>query len=256
MTTSPDGPLDGRTALVTGAGRGIGRAVAIELARAGVSVALVARSRPELAETGERIRELGGTALEVPADLGDADRLDEVLQRVRDGLGPVDILVNNAGTVTPLGPSVAVDSAEWAAAIGLNLTAPVRLTFAVLPSMLERGWGRVVNVSSGVAVQPQAMIGANAYVTGKAALEGHTVNLAAELAGSGVTVNAYRPGRVDTEMQAYIRGRDPDEIGAALHERFRRFHEEGALITPEHSARSLLDRLPGDATGQIWDVSA
>lgn len=250
MSTS----LDGRTALVTGAGRGIGRAIALELARGGVSVALVARSRPELAETGERIRELGGTALAVPADLDDPAGPDDLLHRVRDGLGPVDVLVNNAGTVSPLGPSVTVDPGEWAAAIGLNLTAAVTLTFALLPAMLERGWGRVVNVSSGVATHPEAMIGANAYVTGKAALEAHTVNLAVELAGSGVTVNAYRPGRVDTAMQAYIRDRDPTEIGTSLHDRFRRFHEEGGLITPERSARSLLDRLPGDATGEIWSV--
>jgi NAD(P)-dependent dehydrogenase (short-subunit alcohol dehydrogenase family) len=75
------------------------------------------------------------------------------------------------------------------------------------------------------------------------------------LAGSGVTVNAFRPGSVDTAMQAWIRDQDPDRIGAGLHQRFSRSYAEGALITPEESARSLLDRLPGEATGQIWDVA-
>jgi NAD(P)-dependent dehydrogenase (short-subunit alcohol dehydrogenase family) len=99
------------------------------------------------------------------------------------------------------------------------------------------------------------MIGANAYATGKAALEAHTVNLAAELAGTGVTVNAFRSGLVDTAMQAWIRSQDRARIGAALHDRFTLSYESGALITPEHSARSLLAHLNSDATGQIWDVS-
>jgi 3-oxoacyl-[acyl-carrier protein] reductase len=99
------------------------------------------------------------------------------------------------------------------------------------------------------------MIGANAYATAKAALEAHTLNLAAELAGSGVTVNAFRPGSVDTAMPAWIRGQDPARIGAALHQRFERSHAEGLLISPEQPARSLLMHLQRDATGEIWDVS-
>jgi 3-oxoacyl-[acyl-carrier protein] reductase len=99
------------------------------------------------------------------------------------------------------------------------------------------------------------MLRANGYVTSKAALEAHSVNLAAELAGTGVTVNVFRPGSVDTAMQAWIRGQTPDQIGAQLHQRFTRSYEQGALITPERSARSLLARLPDDVTGQIWDIS-
>ena len=98
--------------------------------------------------------------------------------------------------------------------------------------MLERRWGRVVNVSSGIVASPAAMVGANAYAATKAALEAHTVNLAAELAGTGVTVNAYRPGSVDTAMQAWIRDQDPDAIGRALHDRFTERHAAGDLISP------------------------
>jgi NAD(P)-dependent dehydrogenase (short-subunit alcohol dehydrogenase family) len=250
MTSS----LKDRTALVTGAGRGIGRAIALELAERGVSVALVARSHDELTDTAASIRDLGGSAVVLQGDIADPDQLSRSVACARDELGVVDILINNAATVSPLGPSVTIDPAAWAAAIGLNVVAVASLTFALLPGMLERKWGRVVNVSSGVVARPASMIGGNAYVTGKAALETHTVNLAAELGDSGVTVNVYRPGSVDTAMQAWIRDQDPDRIGAGLHQRFTRSYEEGTLITPEWSAKSLLDRLPYNATGQIWDV--
>jgi NAD(P)-dependent dehydrogenase (short-subunit alcohol dehydrogenase family) len=99
------------------------------------------------------------------------------------------------------------------------------------------------------------MIRGNAYAATKSALEAHTLNLAAELRGTGVTVNAYRPGGVDTAMQAWIREQDPERIGAGLHERFSKSFAEGALITPEHSASVLLALLAGSGTGAIWDVS-
>jgi NAD(P)-dependent dehydrogenase (short-subunit alcohol dehydrogenase family) len=88
-----------------------------------------------------------------------------------------------------------------------------------------------------------------------AALEAHTVNLAAELAGTGVTVNVYRPGSVDTAMQEWFRAQPPDEIGAALHEHFQASYEQGTLITPERSARSLLTRLAGETTGEVWNAA-
>jgi NAD(P)-dependent dehydrogenase (short-subunit alcohol dehydrogenase family) len=247
--------FEGKTALVTGAGRGIGRSIALQLAGAGVTVALVARSRDELDETAHLVRELGRVALVAPADLGKLDELQRAVRRTNDELGAVDILVNNAAVVWPLGASIAVEPAEWAAAIAINLVAVAALSFALLPSMLERGWGRIVNVSSGIAAQPGAMIGANAYATGKAGLEAHTLNLAAELAGSGVTVNAFRPGSVDTAMPAWIRAQDPTRVGASLHQRFARSYAEGLLIPPEQPARSLLMHLQRDATGEIWDVS-
>jgi NAD(P)-dependent dehydrogenase (short-subunit alcohol dehydrogenase family) len=98
------------------------------------------------------------------------------------------------------------------------------------------------------------MISGNAYAAGKAALEAQTVNLAAELAGSGVTVNAYRPGIVDTGMQRWIRDGSPEAVDAALRERFARNHESGRLITPEHAASALVRRLGGVQSGEIWDV--
>jgi NAD(P)-dependent dehydrogenase (short-subunit alcohol dehydrogenase family) len=167
-------------------------------------------------------------------------------------------LINNAGVVWPLGPSATLDVEEWTAAIGINLSAPVRLTFALLPGMLDRGWGRIVNVSSGIAAHPSSMLRANAYATSKAAVEAHTLNVAAELANTGiagVTVNLFRPCGVDTAMQAWIRDQDSNRIGAELHDRFTRNYQYGALLSPEQSAGLLLARLSSTDTGQIWDAA-
>ncbi len=120
--------------------------------------------------------------------------------------------------------------------------------------MLGRRWGRIVNISARIAAQPALMIGGNAYATSKAALEAHTLNLAAEVSGTGVTVNAYRPGSVDSSMQGWIRGQPAEKVGSALRDRFVQAYEQGALITPERSAAVLLDRLKGEATGTIWDA--
>ena len=244
--------LEGRVALITGAGRGIGRAVALQLAQDGARVAVLARSVDQLEETAATLRGEGGVALVVPADLGDHDAVARVARITAKELGPVDILVNNAAVVQPAGPTTSTTPAGWSSAFAVNLDAPIRLTFALLPTMLQRGWGRIVNVSSGIVDHPGAMVGLNAYAATKAALEAHTLNLAAEVAGTGVTVNVYRPGSVDTAMQAWFRAQPPAEIGAALHQHFQASYEQGALISPERSAQSLVKRLAGDSTGAIW----
>jgi NAD(P)-dependent dehydrogenase (short-subunit alcohol dehydrogenase family) len=249
--------LAGRTALITGAGRGIGRAVALGLADARAHVILLARTAGQLEETRAHLRKRGVPAQRirvVPADLADEDQRGHAMAAVL-AAGRVDILVNNAATVEPLGTTAGVKAEDLRLAFEVNVVAPAMLTAAVLPEMLKAGWGRIVNVSSGIVANPAGMVRGNAYAATKAALEAHTVNLAAELRGTGVTVNAYRPGGVDTAMQAWIRRQDPERIGADLHERFNQNYAEGTLITPEHSADGLLTRLAGDDTGTIWDVS-
>ena len=246
-----------RTALVTGAGRGIGRAVALGLGAVGARVILLARTAGQLDETRTLLREQGtpaGRVSVLPADLADEEDRSRAVGAAL-AAGRVDILVNNAATVEPLGPTVGIKAGDLRLVFEVNVVAPAALTAAVLPGMLEAGWGRVVNISSGIVANPAGMVRGNAYAATKAALEAHTVNLAAELRGTGVTVNAYRPGGVNTAMQAWIRRQDPERIGTSLHERFNKNYAEGSLITPEQSAAVLLAYLAGEDTGAIWNVS-
>jgi NAD(P)-dependent dehydrogenase (short-subunit alcohol dehydrogenase family) len=249
------GNLDGCVALVTGAGRGIGAEIAVGLARRGARVAMVARTASQLDQVAATVTAAGGTALALTADLGDEAQIAAALRRARSELGEIELLINNAAVVGPLAPTSALTRREIADALALNVLVPIYLSGQVVPAMLDEGWGRIVNVSSGVASRPEMMIRGTVYAASKAALEAHTVNLSAELAGTGVTVNVYRPGAVDTEMQAWIRGQDPDRIGSELHRRFMQSHAAGTLLTPQQSAAALLAHLDSDANGQIWEAT-
>lgn len=248
------GHLEDKVAIVTGAGRGIGRATAALLAREGADVACVARTESELAKAAADVRAAGRRAVEIQADIGDPDAAGLIAARAQAALGDVDIVVNNAATVTPVGPTAAVDPDQWARAFAVNVVSPMRLTRAVLDGMIKRGWGRIVNVSSGIAAAPGSMVGMNAYAASKAALEAHTLNLAAELAGTGVTVNILRPGMVDTAMPAWIRAQPPAQIGAALHDRFITMRDSGLMAPPTRPASMIVNLLAGQATGQVADA--
>ena len=154
----------GKTALITGAGRGIGRAVALGLADTGAELILVARSVGQLAQTQAILLGRGASAGQirvVPAELGDEQQRSHVVAAAL-ATGRVDILVNNAATVEPLGPTAVIPVAELRRAFELNVIAPAALTAAVLPDMLETGWGRIVNVSSAIVARPDFMVCFNA----------------------------------------------------------------------------------------------
>jgi NAD(P)-dependent dehydrogenase (short-subunit alcohol dehydrogenase family) len=199
--------LSGKVAVVTGAGSGLGRAIAGGLAQRGARVALVGRREGALAETARSLQTAGGTALVVPSDVSRAEAVDDLRSRVAAVLGPADILVNAAGVFGPIQQVVDSDSRRWIETIEINLLGPYLTCRAFLrgkDGMIQRGWGRIVNVSSAAAFHTPGTLN-SAYGTSKVALNQFTRHLAAELADTGVTANVIHPGEAKTEMWAAIR---------------------------------------------------
>jgi len=192
------GILEGQVALVSGAGRGFGRAIAERLASEGARVALLSRSLEQLGEVAEAIRAAGGEALAIACDVTDRASIESAVAEAEAGLGPLDILVNNAGVPGPFGPIWLVDPDEWWRAQAVHIRAPMLFLHAALPGMVERDKGRVVCVSA-IASR---MVAANlsAYCTGKIAQNRIVAEAAAELAGTGVSVFAIDPGFAATQL--------------------------------------------------------
>jgi 3-oxoacyl-[acyl-carrier protein] reductase len=192
--------IEGKIALVTGASRGIGRATALALAAAGVDVAVNYRSRErEAAEVVAAVEALGRRAVAIQADVSKGPEVAALVCRATDTLGPVAILVNNAGVTRPQ-PWAEIGEQDWAELIGQNLTSAFLVSQAVLPAMVAAGWGRVIMLSS-VAAQLGGVVGPH-YAASKAGMIGLMHSYAANLAHTGVTVNAVSPALIETEMLA------------------------------------------------------
>jgi 3-oxoacyl-[acyl-carrier protein] reductase len=189
------GDFAGRVAIITGAARGLGRAVAVRLIERGASVAVNVRD----AERAKAVaKDLGPQALAVPGDIAAPDVPDAIARQTLDRFGRIDILVNNAAlaTSTRFGD---LSADEWRLALEVNVTAPFLLTKAVLPAMKAQQYGRIVNISS-TAGKTVSTLGGAHYTTSKAALQGLTRAAAKELGTFGITVNAVCPGMIDTEL--------------------------------------------------------
>jgi NAD(P)-dependent dehydrogenase (short-subunit alcohol dehydrogenase family) len=245
--------LQGKVALVTGGGRGIGRAIALTLAQTGCNVAVLARTQVEIEQVAAEIQATGQRSFAISSDLSDGKAIAHAFAAITKELGPIAILVNNAGVVEPIGSIQTVDPDAWAQAIDINLIAAFRWMRACLPMMLERGWGRIVNISTGAAAGT-GMENSGAYSTSKAGLEMLTRNSAAELQGTGVNVNAVRPGAVDTAIQVHIRGLPIEQAGQQIHDRFKGFYEQGTLLEPSQPARLVVNLLRGESSSEIVSI--
>jgi 3-hydroxybutyrate dehydrogenase len=242
--------LRGRCALVTGANRGIGRATALQLARRGARLIVTGRNQAELDAVASEITSLGAETQPLSADIAERSQVESLVERA----GPVDILVNNAGTLEPISPTVSADPDTWHRNLMINLFGPFLLCKFALPGMMERGWGHIINVSSGAAGGRTTSWGA--YSSSKAGLEAFTRVLARESDGTGVQVNAVRPGIVDTGMQAELRRSTEERFGRDNLERFRSYKERGMLRSPEDPARLILWLLSTEAEGTNGEVLA
>jgi 3-oxoacyl-[acyl-carrier protein] reductase len=188
--------IEGKIALVTGASRGIGLAASLGLAAEGARLVLSARNERVLAEAVERVRSAGGEAVAIPADVADPQAAERLLAQVRERFGAPDILVVNAGG-PPAGLPSALGEEQWAAGFQLTLMSAVRLAREALPAMRERGWGRIVNITSLSVKQPVPnLVLSNAF---RAAVTGFAKTLATEVAADGVTVNNVGPGYTATD---------------------------------------------------------
>lgn len=250
-TTMNEPNLTGKSVLVTGGGRGIGRATALAVSRCGARVILTARGRAEIEAVAAEIGAFGGESTAITCDLA---QLHDV-RRLFEAAGPVDILINNAGVIAPIAKVVLSDPEEWLHNIEVNLVGVYLTCRYALPAMLERGWGRIINVSAGAA--RGTTVGWSAYSAAKAGVEAFTSVLAREIEGQGVLVNAVRPGIVDTEMQVEIRGSSAERFSSENVERFRGYKERGLLRQPDDPARLMVWLLSEQATeihGQVLAI--
>ena len=239
---------EGRVAVVTGGGRGLGRAAALALAARGARVVAVARSADQLAETEALASGADGSLIGIAADVSDVGAVERLRAQVLASPGQPTILVNAAGIFGPIALIRDADADEWVRTVMIDAVAPFLTVRAFLGGMLDAGWGRIVNLTSAASLHPPGALN-SAYGTAKVALNQLTRHLAAEIAGTGVTANVIHPGDVKTDMWAGIRERVAGM--GAMAENYRAWAEWVAETggDPPEKVVELILRLTSDAGG-------
>ena len=234
--------LQNKVALVVGAGRGIGEAIALRFAAEGAKLILAARSATELQAVSEIVKAAGGTAHFVVTDVTAPPEVASLVQKSIELFGRIDILVNAAGTYGPIGRAWEVDAKEWANTFSANLFGPFLLCQSVLPHMIRAGRGKIINFSGGGATSPLCRF--SAYGVSKAAVVRLTETLAEEAKEFNIQVNAIAPGAVDTKLQDSVLA--AGERAGDLLQRIRRLRETGEGGTPREVPAELALFLASD----------
>lgn len=239
--------MTNRTALITGASRGIGRACAVALSEAGARVAVASRSLDQLEELAGQIRAQGREAFAVALDMASADSIKEGLAKAAKDFGPISILVNNAG-VTKDGLAMRMKKEDWDSVIATNLTGAFLAIQQVLPAMMRDRWGRIINISS--VVGETGNPGQANYVASKAGLIGLTKAIAQEMASRNITVNAVAPGFIETDMTQGLSQELKDKMLEHIPlKRIGRAEDVAAAV------RFLASEEAGYITGHVLDVN-
>ena len=239
--------LNGQVAVITGAGRGIGRAIALAYAREGARLALAARSESELQEAVSVASELGAEAIAVPTDVTNPEDAERLARRAVECFGRIDVLVNNAGISGPVGPLQGNDIGDWVNTITVNLTGTFLVCRAVIPVMLNQSCGKIINLSGAGATN--AWSNMSAYCSSKAAVVRLTEVLAQELDGKGITVNALGPGSVHTSMWDRMTEQAADAGADFIHQLGLRVTSGGGASIDE--CAELAVWLASDASGSL-----
>ena len=225
--------LQNRVAIITGGGRGLGRSVALAFGKEGAKVVVAARTQEEIEHVAEELRSLRKDAIAIPTDVSSEDQVSQMVKKALEAYGTIDILVNNAGARGPIAPIHEIPLAEWEQTLRVNLTAAFLCTKAVIPVMIKKKEGKIINVATTMTPRPNL----TPYMVAKAGLIHLTKQLSRELKDYNIQVNAIHPGVMDTQMQEEIRKAGAKAIGTDM---FERLKEEGILHPPSEPAKLVL----------------
>ena len=222
-----------KVAIVTGGGRGLGRSIALAFGREGAKVVLAARTREEVEHVAEELRAMRREALAVPTDVSREDQVNRMVEKALETYGTIDVLVNNAGARGPIGAIQEISLAEWEETLRVNLTSAFLCVKAVLPALVKKKQGKIINVATTMTPRPNL----TPYMVAKAGLIHFTKQLSRELKEFHIQVNVIHPGVMDTQMQEEIRKAGAKAVGTDM---FQRLKEEGILHSPDEPARLVL----------------